>query len=129
MSVLRSAAMAAVLPTHDIEAARSFYVDTLGLVLDEKRSGEGALVLGVANGPGLVVYLKGMSKADHTALGFTVDDVETAVAELKSKGVVFEDYDIPEMGIKTVDGIADMDGAKTAWFKDPSGNILTVGTM
>lgn len=129
MGVLTNSSLAAVVPTHDIEAARAFYVGTLGLTLDEGRSSEGALVLGVANGPGLVVYLKGMSKADHTAVGFVVDDVEATVAELKSKGVVFEDYDIPEMGIKTVDGIAEMDGNKTAWFKDPSGNILTVGNM
>jgi hypothetical protein len=53
-----------------------------------------------------------------------VDDVEAEVAELKSRGVVFEEYDMP--GIKTVNGIATGGGAKTAWFKDTEGNILAV---
>jgi hypothetical protein len=55
---------------------------------------------------------------------WSVDDVENEVAELKSRGVVFEEYDAP--GIKTVNGIATGGGAKTAWFKDSEGNILAV---
>jgi len=53
-----------------------------------------------------------------------VDDVMAEVAVLKSRGVKFEDYDMP--GLKTVDGIATGGGAKTAWFKDTEGNILAV---
>jgi hypothetical protein len=64
----------------------------------------------------------GTSKAS-TAF-WAVDDVVTEVAELKSRGVVFEEYDMP--GIKTVNGIASGGGAKTAWFKDTEGNILAI---
>jgi len=53
-----------------------------------------------------------------------VRDVEATVAQLRGKGVTFEDYDLP--GVKTVNGIADLDGTKGAWFKDPEGNILSV---
>jgi hypothetical protein len=55
---------------------------------------------------------------------WTVDDVESEVAQLRAKGVVFEEYDMP--GIKTVNGIATGGGAKTAWFKDTEGNIMAV---
>jgi predicted enzyme related to lactoylglutathione lyase len=64
----------------------------------------------------------GTSKAS-TAF-WTVDDVEAEVAELKARGVVFEEYDMP--GIKMVNSIATAGGAKTAWFKDSEGNILAV---
>jgi hypothetical protein len=55
---------------------------------------------------------------------FQVDDVEREVAELKARGVTFEEYNMP--GLKTKDGIATAGGAKTAWFKDTEGNILAV---
>ena len=50
-------------------------------------------------------------------------------AEIKAAGVVFEDYDIPEIGLKTVDGVAELDGTKSAWFKDTEGNILNLVSM
>jgi hypothetical protein len=64
----------------------------------------------------------GTSKAS-TAF-WQVDDVEAEVAELRGRGVVFEEYDMP--GIKTENGISTGGGAKTAWFKDTEGNILAV---
>jgi len=64
----------------------------------------------------------GTSKASDAF--WTVDDVEAEVAELKSRGVVFEEYDMP--GLKTKNSIATGGGAKTAWFKDSEGNILAV---
>ena len=57
-------------------------------------------------------------------MGFLVPDVATEVAELKSRGVVFEEYDMP--GLKTVDGIAEIGPSKAAWFKDSEGNVLGV---
>jgi catechol 2,3-dioxygenase-like lactoylglutathione lyase family enzyme len=56
-----------------------------------------------------------------------VRDVEATVAELRGKGVTFEEYDLP--GLKTVDGIAELGGVRGAWFKDPEGNILSVVEM
>jgi len=64
----------------------------------------------------------GTSKA--SAAFWSVDDVEREVADLKRRGVVFEEYDMP--GLKTKDSIATGGGAKTAWFKDSEGNILAV---
>jgi predicted enzyme related to lactoylglutathione lyase len=61
-------------------------------------------------------------------LGFTVDDLTTEMADLKKRGVVFEEYDLP--GLKTVDGVVDMgDLGKAAWFKDTEGNILSLTQM
>jgi hypothetical protein len=54
-----------------------------------------------------------------------VDDVERAVADLRSRGVELEEYDVP--GLKTVDGIAELGYERAAWFRDPDGNILSVG--
>jgi hypothetical protein len=64
----------------------------------------------------------GTSKASYAF--WTVEDVEAEVAELKGRGVVFEEYDMP--GIKMKNSIATGGGAKTAWFKDSEGNILAV---
>jgi catechol 2,3-dioxygenase-like lactoylglutathione lyase family enzyme len=62
--------------------------------------------------------------AQHTLGAFMVQDVEATVAELRGKGVTFEEYDLP--GLKTVNGIAELGGTRGAWFKDPEGNILSV---
>ena len=56
----------------------------------------------------------------HTAASFEVDDVQAVVSELRERGIVFEDYDMP--GLKTVNGVAELDGEYAAWFRDPDGN-------
>jgi len=58
-------------------------------------------------------------------MSFEAADVAMAVKELRGRGIVSEEYDFP--GLKTVDGIAEIQGAKGAWFKDPDGNIIAVG--
>ena len=114
------------LPVVDISRARKFYEDKLGLkVLAEDQSP--GLVLGAGKGTLLYIYQRGQTKADHTVVEFEVDDIEAEVKELRSRGVQFEEYDMPEMGIKTVDGIASMGDMKGAWFKDTEGNILALG--
>lgn len=62
-----------------------------------------------------------------TAAGWEVEDIEKEVAELRSHGVVFEEYDLP--GIKTVNGIAVIGNEKAAWFKDSEGNILNIAEV
>ena len=85
--------------------------------------------------PGGIIYTSGDSyfsiyptefagTAQHTLTAFLVQDVEAAVADLRNKGVSFEEYDLP--GLKTVNGIAELGGTRGAWFKDPEGNILSV---
>jgi predicted enzyme related to lactoylglutathione lyase len=112
----------------DLEAARKFYGQTLGLkVADMPGMKGGALQLELAGSGKIIVY----AKPDHapavfTLLNFPVDDVERAVAGLKERGVRFEVY--PNGPVKTDErGIAQGgDGPRIAWFRDPSGNILSV---
>ena len=67
----------------------------------------------------------GKASGDHTQLGFDVDDIVSAVASLRDKGVVFEEYDFPRL--KTVDGIAELEGERGAWFKNSEGNLISIG--
>jgi len=107
----------------DIDRAKQFYGETLGLKTVDERA-DGVRYDG-GGGTFLLVYPSGFAgTAESTYMGFTVDDVEKAVAELRDRGVVFEEYDIP--GLKTVNGIAEIEGVKGAWFKDPDGNILSI---
>ena len=126
--MLQNADVYPTLPAIDIKRARKFYEETLGLKVVREDPSPG-IQLKAANGTGLYIYQRGATKADHTVASFTVKDVEAEVKELKAKGVKFEEYDMPEMGIKTVNGIATMDGMKGAWFKDTEGNILGITSM
>jgi predicted enzyme related to lactoylglutathione lyase len=108
----------------DLGKAREFYGETLGLkisVLDEEN---GLLSLDLAGDRTTLVYVKpDFAPATYTILNFSVDDVDTAVDELASRGVSFERYDAFEQDEK---GIARGPGPQIAWFKDPAGNILSV---
>ena len=109
----------------DLDRAKTFYQDTLGLKVDEEWGEEGVTL---RSGDTLVnVYrseFAGTNKA--TALNFDVDDIETEVSELKSKGIMFEHYDLP--GLEQEGDLYVAEGMKTAWFKDPDGNILSIAT-
>jgi catechol 2,3-dioxygenase-like lactoylglutathione lyase family enzyme len=108
----------------DIEKAREFYGETLGLktsVLDEEF---GLLSLHLAGDRDTLVYHKpDLTPANYTILNFPVDDIDKAVDELTARGVSFERYDGFEQDEK---GIARGPGPQIAWFKDPAGNILSV---
>jgi len=64
------------------------------------------------------------ARGGHTQMGFSVADVRAAVADLRKRGVVFEDYDEP--GLRTIDGVADFEGHDAAWFKDSEGNVIEI---
>ena len=123
---LTSAPSHAVLPAEDLARARSFYSDVLGLEVSEVSSG-GQFFIHSGSGTKVLVYERPRTVAEHTVLTFLVDDVRATVAELRSRGVVFEEYDMP--GLKTVDGIAEMSGELGAWFTDPEGNIINIAQM
>lgn len=73
----------------------------------------------------LFVYpSQGTARGTHTQAGWLTSNIEAEVADLQSRGVVFEEYDLP--GLKTVNGIATVGSDKTAWFKDSEGNLLVV---
>jgi catechol 2,3-dioxygenase-like lactoylglutathione lyase family enzyme len=106
----------------DIEAARTFYADTLGIRVTEEN---GMLTLHLDGGarPTLVYPKPDHEPATYTILNFPVEDVEAAVDELASRGVEFEKYDGAGQDEK---GIMRGQGPDIAWFKDPAGNILSV---
>ena len=105
----------------DVEAARRFYADTLGLRVDEE---DGMLTLHLGGGTDVLVYPKpDHTPATYTVLNFPVDDVGREVEELTARGVRFERYD----GFEQDDlGVARGQGPDIAWFTDPAGNILSV---
>ncbi|GAA2405169.1 VOC family protein [Streptomyces coeruleofuscus] len=106
---------------NDIEAARKFYGDTLGLRVSEEH---GMLILHIAGGRDILVYPKEEhTPATYTILNFPVDDIEAAVDELSRRGVRFERYDHLKADDK---GIFRGGGPLIAWFTDPAGNVLSV---
>jgi len=116
------------LPVVDMQRARRFYEDKIGLKAVRTDPSPGVLYE-AGSGSKLYIYQRAATKADHTEAAFEVEDVEAMVSDLKSKGVAFEEIDAPQMGIKTVDGVATMGAMKSAWFKYTEGNILAVSNM
>ena len=105
----------------DIDAARAFYADTLGLEVTEEN---GILTLHLATGGQVIVYPKpDHEPAGFTVLNFPVDDVEAAVDALTEKGIAFEHYEGAPQDEK---GIMRGHGPDIAWFRDPAGNVLSV---
>jgi len=107
----------------DLDRARRFYEETLGLKTEDEWGGEGVTL---KSGDTLInVYrseFAGTNKA--TALTFDVDDIEREVSDLKEKGIFFEHYSLP--GLEERGDLYVGDRMKTAWFKDPDGNILSL---
>ena len=112
-----------VLLAKDLAAAREFYHDKVGLEL--MLENDDAIVLRCGGGTQLDVTKSTVGTADEqTQVSWQVPDLRGEVAELRSRGVKVEDYDMP--GLKTEDGIADLGFALAAWIVDPGGNALAV---
>lgn len=127
--VWNNATAIATLAVTDLNEARRFYGDKVGLnEAGELMPGQSTHVLFQCGNAYLCVYERPEpSGSKATTCALEVDDVESTVERLRNNGVRFEEYDIPEMGIKTRNGIASTDeGLKSAWFKDPWGNILSI---
>jgi len=121
--MLKDARISPYIPFSDLTRARTFYERMLGLEPREEYAG--GVIYECGEGTSFFLYKSagaGTSKASYAF--WQVDDVEATVADLKGRGVVFEEYDMP--GLKTVNSIATGGGARTAWFKDSEGNILAV---
>jgi predicted enzyme related to lactoylglutathione lyase len=123
--MLTNARTATTLPVVDLERAKTFYSEKLGL--KQTDDVPGGVMFEAGSGQRLLLYQRAPTKADHTVVGFEVEDVEKEVKELRERGIVFEEYDMPDL--KTVDSIAQLDNWKTAWFKDTEGNILSINQM
>jgi catechol 2,3-dioxygenase-like lactoylglutathione lyase family enzyme len=124
--MLADAQVEANVPTANLERATEFYEGKLGLRRAGGTTPSGReVVYEAGGGTRLLVYERPTAgTAEHTLVHFIVSDVDAAVEGLRGKGVVFEEYDMPE--IKTVDGILTMGDFKAAWFRDPDGNILGI---
>jgi catechol 2,3-dioxygenase-like lactoylglutathione lyase family enzyme len=108
----------------DLEVAKKFYGETLGLKVSEQN---GLLTLHLAGDRDTLAYPKpGHVPAEYTILNFPVDDIDAAVDELTSRGVTFERYEGFDQDDK---GVMRGNGPDIAWFKDPAGNILSVLKM
>jgi predicted enzyme related to lactoylglutathione lyase len=107
----------------DLDAARSFYGDTLGLDVSDVEM-DGLMQLTLPGGARVIVYAKpDHTPATFTILNFPVDDVEAAVDQLTAKGIEMLRYDGFDQDDK---GIATQEGPAIAWFNDPAGNVISV---
>ena len=120
------------LPVQDLERARLFYAEKLGLEPVEERPG--GLLYCCGSGAFALFISSGASSGTHTQMAWEVTDLRATVKALRARGVVFEEYDFP--GLKTVDGIAEVAGnymskggvgELAAWFRDSEGNLLGIG--
>ena len=130
--MLQDSNVAARIPAQDLERARSFYSSKLGLDPIEERPG--GLLYRCGNGYFALFESSGSASGAHTQMAWEVDDIEATVKELRRRGVVFEEYNLP--GLKTLNGIAVITGnypskggvgEKGVWFRDSEGNLLGIG--
>jgi catechol 2,3-dioxygenase-like lactoylglutathione lyase family enzyme len=129
--MLENSSVATRLPAQDLDRARAFYAEKLGLEPVEERPG--GLRYQCASGGFALFASAGAPSGEHTQMAFTVTDIEAVVNSLRAKGVVFEEYDFP--GLRTVNGIAEISGQypslgtgeRGAWFRDSEGNLIGIG--
>ena len=130
--MLEDGKVAARIPVRDLQRARTFYAEKLGLEPSEERPG--GLLYRCGSGEFALFESAGAASGDHTQMGWEVEDIEATVEQLRARGVVFEEYDFP--GLRTVGGIAEVAGnypskggvgERAAWFRDIDGNLFGIG--
>ncbi|HEY6815515.1 MAG TPA: VOC family protein [Croceibacterium sp.] len=126
--LLKDKPSSAIVAVGDLDRARRFYAETLGL---EPTTGseEGVLTFRTG-GTQLVVYesrVAGTNKANAVVWNAGEEDFDSVASQLREQGIVFETY--PELGMEIADGVHRAGGFKGVWFKDPDGNILHVVNM
>jgi catechol 2,3-dioxygenase-like lactoylglutathione lyase family enzyme len=122
--MLTNAPVTTILPVMNMQRARDFYENKLGLAPVGTKP-DGKFVYACGGGAVIALFPKdGGTKADHTAVSFQVKDIGASIKALKATGVVFENYDLP--GLKTVNHVCVLGSEKAAWFKDTEGNYLCI---
>ncbi len=115
-----------VLLATDLETSKAFYAGKLGLQILMENEDE--IVYKCSGDSQLVVTKSTTGTADEqTQAGWRVDDLDAEIAELRSRGVEIQEYDMP--GLKTVDGVADLGFARVAWIVDPHKNALSIAQL
>ena len=127
--MLNNARIEARIPTQDLARARRWYAEKLGLEPAEER--DGGLRYQGATGVFCLFTSAGTSDGSFTQMGFYVDDIEAAVADLRARGVVFEQYDGAVNGIMDIEGNYPSKGRgeRAAWFRDSEGNLLGIAEV
>jgi catechol 2,3-dioxygenase-like lactoylglutathione lyase family enzyme len=120
--MLSDAKLQTIILSSRIAEAEIFYRDTLGLSLREKS--DGALVFDVGGGDLRVSPVPATAPSEHTVAGFSVDDVDRTLSQLRERGIAFERFD--GFAHEENGTITSPDGARVAWFRDPDGNLLSV---
>lgn len=124
MRMLTKAVVTTILPVKDMARARDFYEKKLGLE-PKGFAADGNYLFACGGDAHIALITKPEgTKAEHTALSFEVHGIERVISDLQSEGVVFEDYDFPNL--KTVGHVCVLGSEKAAWFKDSEGNYLCV---
>lgn len=122
MTPLTKAGVTTILPVKDMDRARKFYEETLGLE-PKGFAADGNYLFACGGGAHIALIHKSEgTKAEHTALSFEVQGIEEFIAQFQGRGVVFEEYDLPNL--KTVNKVCVLGSDKAAWFKDSEGNYL-----
>ncbi len=114
-----------VLAVDDLDRATSFYRDKLGCTVREMPDDPTSKLLEIGDSY-FLLYKTSYKRGENTVASVLVSDFDTAITDLRGKGIKFEDYDFP--GLKTVNGVATYGdgGMKGAWFKDTEGNTIAV---
>lgn len=121
--MLADCSIHAALPATDLERARRFYAEKLGLI-PETELPDG-MFYRCAGTRFLVYPSQGVASGTHTQMTWNTNDIDAEVAALKSRGVVFDEIDTPDL--KTVNSVATIGQSKGAWFRDSEGNVLALG--
>ena len=125
--MLSDYAISPALPAGDIARARKFYEEVLGFQPTEVVEEMGEVHF-QSGGVDFFVYATTAAGTNQaTSAGWRVEDLDEVMSDLRSRGVVFEEYDLP--GLKTVNGVVEIPRGRAAWFKDTEGNILVMDQL
>ncbi|WES64845.1 hypothetical protein P0L94_01955 [Microbacter sp. GSS18] len=114
----------AIIAASDLARARGFYEGVLGLAQTEEQPGDGSVVYDVGGTPLLVYETSFAGTAQNTVFGFGTPDLDRDMAALREKGVTFAEFDFAEL--TTVNGVAELEAGRSAWFSDTEGNVLAL---
>jgi predicted enzyme related to lactoylglutathione lyase len=132
MTRISSAPAVATLRAENLDRAKKYYTEVLGFTEDMSAGAPGMAIFSAGMGTQFTIYERpGMGAPENTTLAFPVsaNSFDAVMSDLRNHGVMFENYDIPEMDLKTVNGVAMFGQTKSAWFKDTEGNILNLVSM